>query len=124
MRAPRLPRWLHPYKGSFFGLLAARSGTLIAYGLRGNALRSPDQGAHWDAVQTGVPVSISAAVELDGGALALLSQTGDLLLSRDDGRSVTKIAPAGGPLPASGAAVADGHLVLASLRGLRRQSAP
>lgn len=113
-----------PYKGSFFGLLAARSGTLLAYGLRGNALRSADQGLHWDAVQTGVPVSISAAVELDGGALALLSQTGDLLLSRDDGRSVTKIAPTGGPLPASGAAAADGHLVLASLRGLRRQSAP
>jgi len=113
-----------PYKGSFFGLLAARSGTLLAYGLRGNALRSADQGAHWDAVQTGVPVSISAAVELDGGSLALLSQTGDLLLSRDDGRSVTKIAPAGGPLPASGAAAADGHLVLASLRGLRRQNAP
>ena len=33
-----------PYKGSLFGLLAARSGTLIAYGLRGNALRSADQG--------------------------------------------------------------------------------
>src|SRR5213076_2189490 len=28
-----------PYKGSFFGLLAARSGTLIAYGLRGHAYR-------------------------------------------------------------------------------------
>jgi len=113
-----------PYKGSFFGLLAARSGTMIAYGLRGHALRSADLGVHWDDVQTGVPVSISAAVELDGGALALLSQTGDLLLSRDDGRSVTRIAPAGGPLPAAGAAAADGHLVLASLRGLRRQTAP
>lgn len=113
-----------PYKGSFFGLLAARSGTLIAYGLRGHALRSADQGAHWDEVQTGVPVSLSAAVEIDGGTLALLSQTGDLLVSRDDGRSVTKIAPAGGPLPAAGAAAADGQLVLASLRGLRRQNAP
>jgi len=113
-----------PYKGSLFGLLAARSGTMIAYGLRGHTLRSADLGAHWDDVQTGVPVSISAAVELDGGALALLSQTGDLLLSRDDGRSVTRIAPTGGPVPASGAAAADGQLVLASLRGLRRQTAP
>ncbi len=113
-----------PYKGSLFGLLAARTGTLIAYGLRGHALRSADQGAHWDAVPTGVPVSISAALEFDDGALGLLSQTGDLLLSRDDGRSVTPIAAAHGPVPAAGAAVADGQLVLASLRGLRRQTAP
>ena len=32
-----------PYKGSFFGLLAARTGTLVAYGLRGNAFRSADE---------------------------------------------------------------------------------
>jgi photosystem II stability/assembly factor-like uncharacterized protein len=113
-----------PYKGSFFGLLAAHSGSLIAYGLRGHALRSTDHGAHWDEVATGVPVSISAALELDAGALALLSQTGELLLSHDDGRSFTKIAPLGGPLPAAGAVAVDGQLVLASLRGLRRQSAP
>jgi len=114
-----------PYKGSFFGLLAARSGTLLAYGLRGNAFRSADQGASWEKLDTGVPVSISAALELDGGALALLSQTGELLLSRDDGRSVTKAPPAAGPMPATGLAAADGNqLVLASLRGMRRQPAP
>lgn len=113
-----------PYKGSFFGLLAARSGTVIAYGLRGHVLRSVDLGMHWDAVPTGVPVSISAAVELDGGALALLSQTGDLLVSHDDGRSVSTVAPVGGPLPAAGVAAADGQLVMASLRGMRRQNAP
>ena len=114
-----------PYKGSFFGLLAARSGTLIAYGLRGNAFRSADQGASWEKLETGVPVSISAALELDGGALALLGQTGELLLSRDDGRSVTKAPPAAGPMPATGLAAADaGQLVLASLRGMRRQPAP
>jgi photosystem II stability/assembly factor-like uncharacterized protein len=114
-----------PYKGSFFGLLAARSGTLVAYGLRGNAFRSADKGVSWEKLETGVPVSISAALELDGGALALLSQTGELLLSRDDGRSVTKAPPAAGPMPATGLAAADaGQLVLASLRGMRRQPAP
>jgi len=113
------------YKGSFFGLLAARSGTLVAYGLRGNAWRSTDQGASWAKLDTGLQTSISAAVELDGGALALLGQTGELLLSADDGRSFTKTAPAGGPLPAAGLAAADGRtLVIASLRGMRRQPAP
>jgi len=114
-----------PYKGSFFGLLAARSGSLIAYGLRGNAVRSTDQGAHWDSLTTGLPMSISAATELNTGTLALLSQTGELLLSQDDGLNFKRVAPTGGPLPAAGLALADEHhLVYASLRGLRRQSLP
>ena len=113
------------YKGSYFGLLAARSGALIAYGLRGNAWRSADQGASWTRLDTGLQTSISAALELDGGELALLAQTGELLRSRDEGRSFTKTAPSGGPLPAAGLAAADGGaLVIASLRGMRRQPAP
>jgi len=113
------------YKGSYFGLLAARSGALIAYGLRGNAWRSADQGASWTRLDTGLQSSISAALELDGGELALLAQTGELLRSRDDGRSFTKTPPAGGPLPAAGlAATDDGALVIASLRGMRRQPVP
>jgi photosystem II stability/assembly factor-like uncharacterized protein len=113
------------YKGSYFGLLAARSGALIAYGLRGNAWRSADQGASWTRLDTGLQSSISAALELEGGELALLSQTGELLRSRDDGRSFAKSAPSGGPLPAAGvAATPDGALVIASLRGMRRQPSP
>ncbi|HSI51565.1 MAG TPA: YCF48-related protein [Ideonella sp.] len=112
------------YKGSYFGLLAARSGALIAYGLRGNAWRSGDQGASWTRLDTGLKTSISAALKLDGGELALLAQTGELLRSRDDGRSFTKTLPTGGPLPAAGLASTDGALVIASLRGMRRQSAP
>jgi photosystem II stability/assembly factor-like uncharacterized protein len=113
-----------PYKGSFFGLLAARSGTLIAHGLRGNVFRSADLGANWQKVETGVPVSISAATELDGGALVLLTQTGDLLASRDDGRTFTRSGP-GAAVPAAGLAVtADGQVAVASLRGMRRVAAP
>jgi photosystem II stability/assembly factor-like uncharacterized protein len=114
-----------PYKGSLFGLLAARSGSLIAYGLRGNAIRSTDHGEHWDALFTGLPMSITAAADLGPAGLDLLSQTGELLLSRDDGASFSKLAPTGGPLPAAGLAQADEHhLVYASLRGMRRQALP
>ncbi len=113
------------YKGSFFGLLAARSGALVAYGLRGNAWRSTDQGASWIRLDTGLQASINAALELDGGEFALLAQTGELLRSRDGGASFTKTAPTGGPLPAAGLAVTDGGaLVIASLRGMRRQPSP
>ena len=114
-----------PYKGSLFGLLAARSGSLIAYGLRGSAVRSTDHGEHWETLSTGLPMSITAAADLGPAGLALLSQTGDLLLSRDDGASFRKLAPTGGPLPAAGLAQADEHhLVYASLRGMRRQALP
>lgn len=113
-----------PYKGSFFGLLATRSGTLIAYGLRGNAVRSADQGATWDKLETGVVVSISAAALLDDGMLALLSQSGEVLVSRDEGKSFKKLPRTAEPVPAAGLVQADGQLVLASLRGMRRQPAP
>jgi photosystem II stability/assembly factor-like uncharacterized protein len=114
-----------PYKGSFFGLLAARSGTLIAHGLRGHAFRSTDGGQRWDKLDTGVAVSISASTELSDGTLAMLGQTGELLTSRDDGRSFTRAGAAGQPLPASGLThTADGRWVLATLRGTHRLAQP
>lgn len=113
-----------PYKGSWFGLVAARSGTLLAYGLRGRVFRSADGGASWQAVHTGVPVSIGAGLELAPGTLALLGQGGDVLVSRDDGVAFHK-QPALSPLPATGLAMSsDGHVLLSTLRGVRRQPAP
>jgi photosystem II stability/assembly factor-like uncharacterized protein len=107
-----------PYKGSFFGLLPTRSGALLAYGLRGNAFRSADGGASWDKVETGTAVSINAGLDL-GPAVALLAQTGEVLQSRDDGRSFAKLVGIG--VPAAGLAASfHGELVLASLRGMRR----
>jgi photosystem II stability/assembly factor-like uncharacterized protein len=114
-----------PYKGSFFGLFAARSGTLVAYGLRGNAFRSADEGRSWDKIETGAPASISTAAELSGGALALLTQTGQVLVSRDDARTFTALALPPTAAPTSALAPGNaGTLVLASLRGLRSVTAP
>lgn len=109
-----------PYKGSFFGLLASRNGVLMAYGLRGHAYRSADRGASWERVETGVTASITAGTELADGALALLTQSGDLLVSRDEGRSFQR-QPSHDSVPATGVvATADGHQVITSLRGVRR----
>ena len=107
------------YKGSFFGLLAAKSGTLIAYGLRGHAFRSTDFGSSWTALSTGVPLSLSAGIQRDDGALVLLAQNGDLLISRDDGQSFER-RPAAPPFPAAALAAAERGLVLAGLRGVKR----
>jgi photosystem II stability/assembly factor-like uncharacterized protein len=110
-----------PYKGSWFGLVAARTGTVLAYGLRGKVFRSADGGASWQPVDSGLPVSISGGIQAGSDTLALVAQTGDLLVSRDDGATFEK-QRGGPPLPATGlATTADGRFVLSSLRGLRTQ---
>ena len=108
-----------PYKGSYFGLLSARGGVLLAYGLRGNAFRSTDQGMTWSQVATGVQASLAAGTVMADGAVVLVSQGGDVLVSRDDGR--TFAAQAGTALPLAAVTQAgDGALVVAGLRGVRR----
>ncbi|MRV75017.1 glycosyl hydrolase, partial [Duganella sp. FT92W] len=109
-----------PYKGSYFGLLAAPGGELVAYGLRGNAWWSGDQGRSWRQVETGLQQSLTAGIVLADGSLALLSQGGDILLSRDAGRTFAR-APVSQPLPAAALAqAADGALIVAGLRGVQR----
>jgi photosystem II stability/assembly factor-like uncharacterized protein len=112
-----------PYKGSFFGVLRTQGNALVAYGLRGAAWRSSDAGEHWDKLDTGVPMSVSAGTALGERGCLLVSQAGDVLVSRD-GTSL-KREPAREPVPAAGVALAaDGSVVLASLRGMRRLPAP
>ncbi len=108
-----------PYKGSYFGLLAAHGGTLLAYGLRGNVFRSGDQGASWSQVNTGVQASLAAGTVMADGAMVLVSQGGDVLVSRDDGRTFAAQTATALPLAAV-AQAGDGALVVAGLRGLRR----
>lgn len=110
-----------PYKGSFFGMLVAASGSLLAYGLRGHIFRSGDAGSTWSQVGNPVPVSISAAIQRSDGSIVLAAQNGDLLLSRDDGKTFQR-RPAAAPFPAAALAQADGDwLVVAGLRGVQRQ---
>lgn len=109
-----------PYKGSFFGLLHTAGDAWVAYGLRGTAYRSLDAGMQWEKLDTGVPMAVGAGMSLPNGGFVLMSQAGDVLVGRDEGPAL-KRTPAREPLPVSGVAVAaDGGLVLASLRGMRR----
>lgn len=109
-----------PYKGSFFGLLRSEGDVWVAYGLRGTAYRSNDAGAHWDKLDTGVPMAVGAGMALPGGGFVLMSQAGDTLVGRSDGAALRRVA-AREPVPVSGMAQAeDGSLVIASLRGMRR----
>lgn len=110
-----------PYKGSFFGLLPMRPRGLMAFGLRGNAYRSLDDGQTWDKAETSSSASLNAGLQFTDGTLALLAQTGDVLLSRDGGLHFT-LHPGDGIPAASFVAVGSRQLLIASLRGPRRAS--
>jgi len=107
-----------PYEGSFFGLLASRSGGLLAYGLRGNAWWSSDRGDTWRQLDTGVESALAAGLELSDGRLLLASQSGELLLSSDGGTHFEHRRTREGATVAAVAQAADGSLTSVGLGGL------
>jgi photosystem II stability/assembly factor-like uncharacterized protein len=114
-----------PYEGSFFGLLASRSGGLLAYGLRGNAWWSSDHGDSWQQLDTGVESALAAGLELNDGRLLLASQSGELLLSGDNGQHFEHRRTHEGATVAAVAQAADGSLTSVGLGGLStRQEIP
>lgn len=115
----RFVRLASPYKGSFFGI-AGGAGTVLVYGLRGNAFASHDGGATWQRAQTGVAGTLAAGTSLADGALVLASQAGQLLVSRDGGATFTAQARAQN---AAAILALDGNrLLVGGPRGLALQA--
>lgn len=113
-----------PYKGSFFGLVASKSGQIVIYGLRGNAFWSGNQGRTWKKIDTKREVTIADGIELADGSIALVSQAGDVLISQNHGQDF-QLQPGQEPLPiATIAQASDGSLIVAGLRGIKRISPP
>lgn len=109
-----------PSKGTYFGLVAGPQDELLLYGLRGRAFLSTDAATSWTEVDTGSRASLSAGTTLANGSLLLASQAGELLLSRDGGRSF-KPLPNRQPLPFTALIEGGaGKLVAASLRGVQK----
>lgn len=119
---PRFVALPSPYAGSFFGVVA-RPGLVFAYGLRGHAIRSLDGGDSWSAVDTGLPVSLTAASFDANGRLYLFSQAGQGLVSDDSGGSF-KALDLAERLPVSGALAGPGRLLLVGARGIRENAMP
>jgi photosystem II stability/assembly factor-like uncharacterized protein len=93
----RFERVESPYKGSWFGLAVEQS-SLLLFGLRGNAWRSDDGGAHWRQLATGTDQAVNAGALGRDGGVTLLTGRGRLLTAAT--RSATP-APLlrNGPLP-------------------------
>jgi photosystem II stability/assembly factor-like uncharacterized protein len=90
--------------------------------MRGTVFRSGDGGKSWQKVETGVPVGLTGATVTKAGRVVLVSQVGDVLVSKDEGLSfqAAKVEKA---LPAAAVAAFDEDtLVLAGFGGLAIQS--
>lgn len=99
-----------PYDGSFFGGVLSAAGTILTFGLQGKLFRSDDQGGHWAEVQTGLSNAITCGLALEDGRILLGGQGGELMLSRDDGRSFRSAAR---PAPAAVAnMIEDGAAII------------
>jgi photosystem II stability/assembly factor-like uncharacterized protein len=109
-----------PYEGSWFGILASRSGCLLAYGLRGNVFASCDGGQSWAPSESASQVAFSAATELADGRIVLANQAGQLFASDDQGRSFQPLQGLPGTPFSSLTQSSSGSLVLGSLRGMTR----
>ncbi|QNK01381.1 WD40/YVTN/BNR-like repeat-containing protein [Dyella telluris] len=108
-----------PYKGTYFGV-AGTTDAVMVYGLRGNAYRSTDGGVHWLPVNTGLQEGITGGSSFGAQGLALVSQAGTVLLSRDGGEHFVSHRPAK-PAPASAVAVSGDVIVTVGALGAHAQ---
>jgi len=116
--AHRFTALASPYKGSLFGLAATKAG-MLAFGMRGHAFLSTDEGAAWTPVDTRLAASIVGAAVGTNGTLALVDQGGGIAFSIDGGLSFTR-SPMGSQVPLAAVDFAStSSLVLGGPRGLR-----
>ncbi len=116
------------YKGSFFGVLdipasASQHEGVLAFGMRGHALLSRDNGAHWRPLDTGLTASITAGEATPDGRVVLVDQSGSIAVSRDHGDTFARMALTA-PVALAAVATTPGGIVLAGPRGLRTVDRP
>lgn len=115
----RFQRLESPYNGSWFTVTGNGSRVVLA-GLRGTVFWSDDGGANWTAGQVPAPVTILSAVRTNDGQLVFVNQSGQLLVSTDEGSHLQLLMQSSGaPLNAL-ALGQDGVLLAASFAGVVR----
>jgi photosystem II stability/assembly factor-like uncharacterized protein len=107
------------YTGTFFGI-TGKPGSVVAFGMRGNAFRSRDGGGNWEKVNTGVSGGLMGATVTADGKIVIVSQGGHVLMSSDDGGSFSQLKM--DQIPAAAVAALDGGMMaLVGPRGVKVQ---
>lgn len=104
------------YKGTLFGIAGTKD-SILAFGLRGNVFLSEDRGAHWKKIETGLTVAITGAATTADGRIALVSQSGHVLLSEDGSKTFKRVQVASTPASAA-VSVVPQELVTVGARGV------
>jgi photosystem II stability/assembly factor-like uncharacterized protein len=112
-----------PYEGTYFGI-TGKPGSVLVFGLRGNAYRTTDGGASWQKVDTRVPVGLTGGTVAADGRIVLVSQAGQVLVSSDAGSTFAPVA-LDSPAPAAGVVALDARsIVVIGPRGVRASQLP
>jgi photosystem II stability/assembly factor-like uncharacterized protein len=114
-------RMTTPYQGTFFGI-TGNDTSVLAFGMRGNTYRSTDRGASWHKIETGVAVGLTGSAVAEDGRIILVSQAGNVLVSKDGSASFI-MAKVDTPFLAAAVVALDGNgIVLAGLGGVQVQT--
>jgi photosystem II stability/assembly factor-like uncharacterized protein len=106
------------YTGSFFGI-AGNAEVLVAFGLRGTAYRSIDQGKNWAPLKLPDDATIMGGGMEPGGGVVLANSAGLLLLGDPLARQFRPVRPSASMRYTSLTALDGGALVLTGLSGVR-----
>ncbi|MCI3945865.1 BNR domain-containing protein [Pseudomonas syringae] len=109
-----------PYEGSFFALQLDAGGAPLLAGLRGNAWRSNGQAPGWQRLDTDAQSALVGIVTLSDGRTVLAEQNGRLLQVDDAAARLRVLSQAEGFPVAAVVQAADGALVVAGPRGVKR----
>jgi photosystem II stability/assembly factor-like uncharacterized protein len=113
-----------PYKGTLFGLVAPEDGPVLAFGMRGIAWRSENQGQTWQAVRLQTSAGITTGVAFDENRFALADLGGLLHVSDDGGRTFVASRPASSMPWYAGAMIGPASLALVGANGARIERLP
>ena len=107
----------NPNKYHLYGIARSVAGTLLVAGEAGTLLRSVDDGASWESLETPYPGSFFGTVATGDGGLMIFGLRGNVYRSSDEGVSWTAVRTGDNRTLTCGAANSDGTVVLAGAAG-------
>ncbi|NMZ42684.1 MULTISPECIES: YCF48-related protein [Pseudomonas] len=92
-------RIAQPYSGTLFGCIGEAGGPMLAFGLRGNVVKSVDGGTTWKQLDSPLHASVQAATLLSDGTIVLAAENGQVVAWRAEG-GFSALGQAGQPIAA------------------------